>query len=194
MLFSIGNHPDAAGFLRQSLASATGAAHSYLQSLLALCETRRIQLAAAPPRQITEGYTFTADWFSRNISSFWKHLSSLQGTAFARFLKSVVLRRPRLHLAAADISPHLRTRACFASIATTSRCSATTSRAPEAKKRTEFRRGISHVTLRTLPFARYDFIYIDGGHSTVDVLEDAILSFRLAKPGAIIAFDDYLCE
>jgi hypothetical protein len=37
-------------------------------------------------------------------------------------------------------------------------------------------------------------ICIDGGHSTVDVLEDAILSFRLARPGAIIAFDDYLWD
>ena len=190
LLFSIGNHPDAAGFLRQSLASATGAAHSYLQSLLALCETRRIQLAAAPPRQITEGYTFTADWFSRNISSFWKHLKSLQGTACSlleigcfegrasTWLLQNIATSPDSRLLCLDCNDqpllwHNITRA-------------------GGQKRTEFRRGISHVTLRTLPFARYDFIYIDGGHSTVDVLEDAILSFRLAKPGAIIAFDDYL--
>jgi hypothetical protein len=43
-----------------------------------------------------------------------------------------------------------------------------------------------------VPFAAYDFIYVDGAHSTIDVLEDAVLSFLLAKPGAIIAFDDYL--
>ena len=60
------------------------------------------------------------------------------------------------------------------------------------ENRTEFRRGVSCETLRTLPFAAYDFIYIDGGHSIVDVLEDAVLSFRLAKLGAIIAFGDSL--
>jgi predicted O-methyltransferase YrrM len=60
------------------------------------------------------------------------------------------------------------------------------------EKRTEFWRGISRETLRTLPRVAYDFIYIDGAHSAIDVLEDAILSFRLAKPGSVIAFDDYL--
>lgn len=37
----------------------------------------------------------------------------------------------------------------------------------------------------------YDFIYIDGGHTMKDVLQDAILSFPLIKKGGIIAFDDY---
>lgn len=37
----------------------------------------------------------------------------------------------------------------------------------------------------------FDFIYIDGGHTMQHVMTDFILSFPLAKPGAIIAFDDY---
>lgn len=37
----------------------------------------------------------------------------------------------------------------------------------------------------------YDFIYIDGSHRAPDVLEDAILSFRLLKKGGIMIFDDY---
>lgn len=37
----------------------------------------------------------------------------------------------------------------------------------------------------------YDFIYIDGGHTMLDVMTDGILSIDLLKPGGIIAFDDY---
>ncbi len=52
----------------------------------------------------------------------------------------------------------------------------------------------SREALRELPFSRYDFIYIDASHWTIDVLEDAVLSFRLAKVGAVIGFDDYLWD
>jgi predicted O-methyltransferase YrrM len=38
----------------------------------------------------------------------------------------------------------------------------------------------------------YDFIYIDGSHRAADVLEDAVLSFRLLKLGGLMIFDDYL--
>lgn len=37
----------------------------------------------------------------------------------------------------------------------------------------------------------FDFIYIDGSHKASDVLEDAILSFRLLKKNGIMLFDDY---
>jgi hypothetical protein len=40
----------------------------------------------------------------------------------------------------------------------------------------------------------YDFIYIDGSHIACDVLEDAVLSFRLLKPDGIMVFDDYSWE
>ena len=192
LLFSVGKRAEAAVFLRQALVNSTGATHSYVDSLLALCETQPAQPSAAPPRQITEGYSFTADWFSGNISSFWKHLKALRGTACSileigcfegrasTWLLQNIATSPDSRLLCLDCNdqpllwPNI-TRA-------------------GGEKRTEFRRGISRETLRTLPFAAYDFIYIDGGHSTVDVLEDAILSFRLAKPRAVIALDDYLWD
>jgi predicted O-methyltransferase YrrM len=37
----------------------------------------------------------------------------------------------------------------------------------------------------------YDFIYIDGDHRSWAVLEDAVLSWPLLKPGGILVFDDY---
>jgi predicted O-methyltransferase YrrM len=60
------------------------------------------------------------------------------------------------------------------------------------RARTTLQLGLTRETLRGLPFGAYDFIYVDGSHGTIDVMEDAVLSFRLAKPGGIIAFDDYL--
>lgn len=38
----------------------------------------------------------------------------------------------------------------------------------------------------------YDFIYIDGDHTAVGVLSDAVHAYPLLKPGGLIAFDDYL--
>ena len=37
---------------------------------------------------------------------------------------------------------------------------------------------------------QYDFIYVDADHTTVGVLLDAELSWRLLKSGGIMAFDD----
>ena len=36
--------------------------------------------------------------------------------------------------------------------------------------------------------------YVDGCHWTANVLEDAVLAFRLLKPSAVMAFDDYLWD
>lgn len=38
----------------------------------------------------------------------------------------------------------------------------------------------------------FDFVYIDGSHQAPDVLCDAVLGFKLLRPGGLIAFDDYL--
>jgi predicted O-methyltransferase YrrM len=44
---------------------------------------------------------------------------------------------------------------------------------------------------RWLTLGPYDLIYIDGSHKAADVLEDAVLSFRLLKIGGLMIFDDY---
>jgi len=38
---------------------------------------------------------------------------------------------------------------------------------------------------------KFDFIYVDGSHQASDVIEDAVLAFRLLKVNGLIAFDDY---
>lgn len=52
----------------------------------------------------------------------------------------------------------------------------------------------SYNALRGLPPSSFHFIYIDGSHKASDVLEDAVLSFRLLKPSGIMIFDDYEWE
>lgn len=39
---------------------------------------------------------------------------------------------------------------------------------------------------------RADFIYVDGSHRAADVMSDAVLSWKLLKPGGLLVFDDYL--
>jgi predicted O-methyltransferase YrrM len=39
---------------------------------------------------------------------------------------------------------------------------------------------------------RFDLIYIDGSHRAPDVLFDAVVAFKLLKPGGLMIFDDYL--
>ena len=51
--------------------------------------------------------------------------------------------------------------------------------------------GFSQVELRKLPLGSYDFIYVDGSHNDRDVLEDAILCWRLLKDDGLLIFDDY---
>lgn len=56
------------------------------------------------------------------------------------------------------------------------------------------KKGKSRDILKTLNENYYDFIYVDGSHTTRDVLEDAVLSFDLLKKDGILTFDDYLWQ
>jgi predicted O-methyltransferase YrrM len=41
---------------------------------------------------------------------------------------------------------------------------------------------------------QFDLIYVDASHRADDVITDAVLSFRLLKPGGLLIFDDYEWE
>jgi hypothetical protein len=51
--------------------------------------------------------------------------------------------------------------------------------------------GYSQLALRELPFDSFDIVYVDGSHDKDDVLEDAILCWRLVKEDGLLIFDDY---
>jgi len=57
-------------------------------------------------------------------------------------------------------------------------------------------RGKSQETLKKKTFWKYlhdkiDFGYIDGGHTSPQALQDAVLLWPLIKPGGFLCFDDY---
>lgn len=55
-------------------------------------------------------------------------------------------------------------------------------------------KGKSADVLAKLEAASFDAIYVDGGHDAATVLLDAVLAWRLLKPGGVLIFDDYLWE
>jgi hypothetical protein len=59
------------------------------------------------------------------------------------------------------------------------------------RDRLTVRVGHSHHVLRQLPWNEFDAAYLDGSHIAADVLEDAVLTWRLLKPGGVLIFDDY---
>jgi predicted O-methyltransferase YrrM len=135
-------------------------------------------------------YKFEFDWFSCNIPRFQYFLNhlrdsncslleigSFEGRSATWLLENVAM-APDSHLHCVDIFEQavLRSNIDLAG----------------GSKRTTIHIGRSGDILRRMPDNSFDFIYIDGGHSQIEVLEDAVLSFSLAKPDGIIAFDDYL--
>lgn len=55
-----------------------------------------------------------------------------------------------------------------------------------------FKKGFSYDVLRNFPNDNFaDYILIDGSHLAIDVLADAVLSWKLLKDGGILIFDDY---
>ena len=137
-------------------------------------------------------YDFSSDWFSMRIPLFEKYVAPLGGSPCAlleigpyegrstTWLIDNALTHPESHLDSVDL--HL-----------SDKLRRNVDRTGRAQQVTLYE-GLSREILRTLPLAFYDFIYIDGSHHTIDVLEDAILAFRLAKLGAVITFDDYLWD
>jgi predicted O-methyltransferase YrrM len=134
-------------------------------------------------------HTFTKDWFSSRVPLFEKYLvhlcdkkcraleiGSLEGRATVWLLEHV-LNHPESSIDTIDV--HLQEN-FWTNIA-----------ASGGENKVRFHLGKSRDILRRLPINVFDFVYVDGCHWTVDVLEDAVLSFRLAKIGAVIAFDDY---
>ena len=60
------------------------------------------------------------------------------------------------------------------------------------KDKVKVLKGWSHKLLRNLPLnEKFDFAYIDGGHTAYGTLTDAVLIDPLIKPGGLIIFDDY---
>lgn len=58
------------------------------------------------------------------------------------------------------------------------------------KEKFKIHRNFSHSIVPTFEDNIFDLIYIDGNHGVLNVLEDAIISFRKLKNGGYMIFDD----
>jgi predicted O-methyltransferase YrrM len=52
-------------------------------------------------------------------------------------------------------------------------------------------RSIDHLPKLIDADERFDLIFVDGSHMTLDVMSDAALAWRLLAPGGLMIFDDY---
>ena len=135
------------------------------------------------------GFTFSQDWFSTKKHQFQTLLQPLAGTPCNLL----------------EIGCHEGRATCWLlqNIATHPDASVTcidtvlqpsfeaNIRAAGGAEKVRFVHGMSRSALRDCDFNQFDFVYVDGNHTTVEVLEDAVLSFRLLRVGGIMAFDDY---
>jgi predicted O-methyltransferase YrrM len=140
-------------------------------------------------RERTTGGKFSNDWFLGNQGQFERHLAHLAGRPCRLLEIGCYEGQATTWLLKHVATHHKSTVTCidlgeqdtfWANVATTGKASSV-----------DLRIGASRALLPALE-PEFDFIYIDGSHTAIDVLQDAVLSWELAKAGAIIAFDDYL--
>jgi len=137
-------------------------------------------------------YQFEHDWFSWHIPKFTHYLAPLReidcrlleiGTHEGRcatWLLDNIAIRERSRLVCVDKRDREALRSNLA--------------ASGGASRVDVHIGPSRDVLKTLEPGSFDFVYIDGSHGQIEVLEDAVFSFRLARTGAILCFDDYLWD
>lgn len=139
-------------------------------------------------------YDFSNNMFSRNIPVWEKVLAPYKDKPDIHYLEigvyegrsaiwvlENILTHPSARLTSIDIFTGPYKEKYFANIERTGAANqVTTITAP------------SQIALRGLPLNSFDIIYVDGSHAKDDVLEDAVLSYRLLKGGGTLIFDDYL--
>ena len=156
-----------------------------------------VRLAESSPTPASvayrQRYEFTRDWFSTNIPVWEKALAPYRGKADVHYLEvgvfegrsalwalENILTDPTARLTCIDLFNGPYKERFFANL----------ERSGESGKVTAIT-DYSQLALRKLPLDHFDIIYIDGSHSEDDVLEDAVLSWRLLKEGGLMIFDDY---
>ncbi len=139
-------------------------------------------------------YAFTTDWFGGHIPVWQSYLSHLAGVPSIRFLEIGCFEGRATIWLLGNILTHETARIdCidpFILLGAENNFDHNV-KVALAEHKVRKIRGCSQEIARGLPLNHYDAIYIDGSHIASDVLEDAILAFRLLKPGGIMIFDDY---
>ena len=149
-------------------------------------------------------YIFTVDWFTHNIPSWDRYLNNFKNKPNLNFLEigsfqgrstvwllENILTDENSSITCIDtfegsIEHHIYSKNELINLFDIFVHNVST-----FKNKINIIRGKSQEVLKLLNES-YDFIYIDGDHTAVSVIEDAILSFSLLKKDGIMIFDDYM--
>ena len=149
-------------------------------------------------------YIFTVDWFTHNIPSWDRYLNnfknkpnlnfleigSFQGRSTVWLLENILTDESSsitcIDTFEGSIEHHINFKNELINLFDIFVHNVST-----FKNKVNIIRGKSQEVLKLLN-ENYDFIYIDGDHTAVSVIEDAILSFSLLKKDGIMIFDDYM--
>lgn len=142
------------------------------------------------------GYRYTQDWFSDNEATWRAHFGSLAGRPGLRFLEIGSFEgRSACWIAEHLLSGEGSLLVCVDPLNGYPEQERNFDHNVGASPRTAHKvlklRGRSCEVLPFLPAAGFDFIYIDGSHAAVDVVQDAAGAWKLLKPHGILVFDDY---
>lgn len=143
-------------------------------------------------------YEFHSDWFGNHIPVWSEALASYRGKPDLAYLEIGVFEGRSLVWMLERILTHPTSRVLAIDPFVQKRGKEVERTFRENVKKTGASErvtlivGFSQMELRKLAPASFDIIYIDGSHRAADVLEDAVLSWRLLRPGGTIVFDDYL--
>jgi len=154
---------------------------------------------------MSDCYNFTFDWFSNNVPVWINLLGHLAGKPGVRFLEIGVYEgRSTIWLLENILAHETSSVDCvdhFIPFSAPWYPPGVSTNYEErfdqniqlacGEKKVRKIKGFSQEILWKLPPSSYDGIYVDGSHDAPDVLEDAVVSFKLLKPGGILIFDDY---
>jgi len=149
---------------------------------------------------------FTQDWFTQNIPGMksvidlipekktFLEIGSFEGRSACWFLQEVM--DPDGSLWCIDNFGSSLQSSAFDFVAVKSRFEENTNKAKKANQNVFLIEDTSLVGLSMLLFKnkKFDFIYIDGSHTSPDTLTDACMAFPMLKKGGAMVFDDYLWE
>ncbi len=158
-----------------------------------LREVRLVEAAPVASAIYGQPYEFTTDWFSVHVPVWEKALGAYKGKPGVRYLEvglyegrsafwmlENILTDPTARMVGVDLfDGELKARYL--------RNLELSGRAEQVETIVE----PSQLAMRGMPLNSFDIIYIDGSHATPDVLEDAVLAYRLLKLGGTLIFDDY---
>jgi predicted O-methyltransferase YrrM len=165
------------------------------------------RIVSDPPVR-SRPYDFSVDWFSHNIPRWTTHLSELAGKPNLRFVEIGSFEgRSAVWLLENVLTHDTAQLWCVETFGQNPDGPDTGFDFAEVKRRflenvaaaapsgkVTLIEGPSHLALRELPAATFDFVYVDGSHLAYAVLQDAVLSFLLLRNGGIMFFDDYFYE